>query len=347
MTIKDRKFTSVVKLIVGGDEKHLKFAAKNINPFITYISFVLTDDQPNKNGDRVPLEEFGNVVATGLYMPIKVSEGIIEGHADATPLGTIISLNIVENRIEGVAVLWDLERPADMALARDRFESGDLQLSWELAFTEDDWNDELACYDLSGCILRGATIVDDPAYGGRTPVKEMSAELDDEEGRENDSEEEMTKEELEQMVTDLESDKGELETRVTVLTDANVALKDSQVTEEMTSELETLREFKRLADEDEQRIARMAEIKAKFEEEEVVLPENYLEENSEVLLGMDEKTLAFTVSAFKTLNEKVAEDKSLEDEELGDTVPHIDGKETSGASPKSIAQAMKDRGEEK
>ena len=43
----------------------------------------------------------------------------------------------------------------------------------KLAYESEEFNDEFDSWDLSGCILRGASIVENPAYEGRTPVIEL------------------------------------------------------------------------------------------------------------------------------------------------------------------------------
>ena len=51
--------TSQVELI-GKDDAFAM--AQQLNPYVTWVRFILTDDKPNGNGDRIPLEEFSNLI---------------------------------------------------------------------------------------------------------------------------------------------------------------------------------------------------------------------------------------------------------------------------------------------
>src|SRR5689334_5002936 len=67
---------------------------------ITWAKFILTDDKPNGNRQRVPKEEFENILKTGLFKPVKMAVGeIADGHEDSKPLGVITNLKIEGNKI--------------------------------------------------------------------------------------------------------------------------------------------------------------------------------------------------------------------------------------------------------
>ena len=82
-------------------DKEYKFSeastAVSLNPMLNWMKFVLLDDLPNGNKQRVPKEEFDNIIKTGIHMPIKVSAGEISpGHQGTFPIGVITNL-MVEN----------------------------------------------------------------------------------------------------------------------------------------------------------------------------------------------------------------------------------------------------------
>lgn len=151
--------------------------ASATNPTLSWMDFVFTDDRPNDNGVGVRAEQFASLIATGIYMPLKVAEGsIAPGHENALPLGVISSLTEKydetnqSKQIVGKAALWAEERPEDVASLKSAFAAGDkLQISWELLYSEDEVDDQGTRW-LKDPIVRAATVVGVPAYAGRTPV---------------------------------------------------------------------------------------------------------------------------------------------------------------------------------
>ena len=146
------------------------------NPAVTWAKFILTDDKPNGNMQRVPLEEFANLINSGLYMPIKMSEGeIAPGHEGADPLGTIAHLKVDGDKILALAALWTAERPADVEYIRSLVNSGeDVNISWEILFGDYSMSDQ-GIMELRDVALKAATIVKNPAYRGRTPILAVAA----------------------------------------------------------------------------------------------------------------------------------------------------------------------------
>ena len=159
------------------------------NPAVTWAKFVLTDDQPNDNDMRVPIEEFPNLIRSGVYMPIKMARGgIKDGHEVAEPLGVITNLKRIVskenvNQVVGLAALWLREREGDIKLIKDKSKTGSpVTLSWEILYNDFDLIDGIK--NLKGTYLKASTIVGRPAYGNRTPIlaiaeKGSSAYLDE------------------------------------------------------------------------------------------------------------------------------------------------------------------------
>jgi hypothetical protein len=172
---------SEFRFIDGEDtEFNEAFATINLNPAVTWAKFVLTDDKPNENRQRVPEEEFVNLIKTGVYMPIKMYPGeVAPGHGGAAPIGAIAHLKKVKNQILGLAALWDKERPEDVQLIKDAYANKkQLQLSWEILFGESSVGED-GVEDLKDTVLRAVTLVGMPAYAGRTPILAVASKLSD------------------------------------------------------------------------------------------------------------------------------------------------------------------------
>ena len=179
------KLTDMVYLVSENDvreEMGEAFASVMFNPTVMWAKFVLTDDMRNGNGQRIPREEFSNLIRSGLHMPVKMARGeISRGHDGSEPLGSITHLKEVSmpdgtNAIVALAALWGQERPADVSFIKQRFaEQNPVDISWEILYEDYSYNEEQNSLDLLGTVLRAATIVGDPAYQGRTRVLSVAA----------------------------------------------------------------------------------------------------------------------------------------------------------------------------
>lgn len=155
-------------------------ASLMLNPYVRWAKFIMTDDQPNGNMERTPVEEFDNIIQSGIHMPIKMGEGRIEeGHEASSPIGVITHLQkeFIDgiNRIVGLAAFWLRERPSDVTFIKDLVDSGeDVNLSWELG-AQDKVLAEDGIYDWRGLATQAVTIVKRPAYQGRTRIIAMAA----------------------------------------------------------------------------------------------------------------------------------------------------------------------------
>jgi hypothetical protein len=158
------------------DEEAL--AAISSNPTVTWAKFILTDDQPNANKQRIPFETFASLIKTGLFMPIKMAEGKInDGHEEAKPIGAITHLKVIGNKIQGLAALWKRERPDDVASIKDKYSKGQpLELSWELLYSESSMDGDVE--NITDPIMKAITLVGKPAYEGRTPIIALASVWD-------------------------------------------------------------------------------------------------------------------------------------------------------------------------
>lgn len=177
--------TDMVELISDEEvrtEMGSAFASFMLNPTVIWAKFILTDDRKNANGQRIPKEEFANLMRSGIHMPVKMAIGEIErGHDGSEPLGVITHLKEIStgdgtSAIVALAALWGQERPADVQFIRERFRTGEpVNVSWEILYGDALFNEEIASIDLRDTVLRAATVVGEPAYEGRTQFLAVAA----------------------------------------------------------------------------------------------------------------------------------------------------------------------------
>lgn len=254
-------------------------ASLSLNPSLTWVKFILTDDKPNGNNQRVPQEEFDNLIKSGLYMPIKVAEnGISRGHADTKPIGVITNLIKDGDKIKGIGALWGEERPEDVQYLKELYESGQtLNISWEIGCK--DIIEEEGVFTIKDAYLFAATIVGIPAYMGRTPIVQMASK----------NEEENKLEELEKIKQERDSlleEKASLDEKIESL---------SKELENLSKEIEDLRFYKQSVEEEKAREMRFAMIKEKFESQGLDFDATYFEERKDKLLSFSDEDLDFYI----------------------------------------------------
>jgi len=327
------------------------FASLTLNPTLRWLKFILTDDQPNENKQRIPQEEFDNLIKSGINMPIKMAAGdIADGHDGSFAIGVITHLKQVANKIEGLAALWSKERPDDVNLILNEFDSGTPpQISWEVPFT-DEVKDENGISTLKGIILRAATLVRRPAFAGRTPILAIAAtEIKPIEAEANIEEDiNMTDDKLKVLEDQLAeaTDKiTELEGQLKEKTDGFAAVE---------TELTDLREFKASIDKDTEEAEKLASVRTKFAEAEIKKSDEYFVENKERFLALDEAGLEFMVQEMSAFAKTSVATASLEggdeggDEEDKEGLPAVvntDG--TITADPKELGRLLREQRQKK
>ena len=271
------------------DEKYSE-ASVGQNPLFQWAKIIITDDKPNLNKQRVPIEEFDNIIRTGYFTPIKMAEGgISDGHKDAfgKVIGTITNITKDNDKIIALAALWKSERPEDISLLKSMYLEGRLpNVSWELLYSSSEVDDD-GVSTLRGLTLAAATVVGRPAYGGRTPVIAMSSVTEEEEVEEKD----LTK------ITELES---------TV-----ASLQEAVKTQE--AELVDLRKYKDEIEREKANAARLVSIKNKFVEAGITKSEEYFSEKASELLVLSDESISFMIQemvAFKPKESSEASDKN-------------------------------------
>ena len=299
------------------------FASISLNPTLRWLKFILTDDQPNENKQRIPQEEFDNLIRSGINMPIKMAEGdIADGHPGSKPIGVITHLKKVANKIEGLAALWSSERPDDVDLIIEEFESGTPpQISWEVPFDEEILGDD-GVSTLKGIILRAATLVRLPAFAGRTPVIAVAAtKVKPIEANANNQEDIMTDEkikELEDKLAEANSTIAELTGQLKEKTDGFASVEE---------ELTTLRDFKAKSDKEADEATQLTAVRTKFAEAEIEKSDEYFVENRERFLSLDTAGLDFLVQEMSAFAKTSVANASVED---GDGDSDGDGEENEG-----------------
>lgn len=180
------KSESMVQLLNENEARALFGAAYAsaalANPTVVWAKFTLTDDGVNGNNQRVPREEFANLISSGVNMPIKMAIGEISpGHDVVKPIGVMTAFREVitelgTNAIIALAALWEKERPADVRYIKERVAANqEVNISWELLYSDAVFNAEHGSIDLLGTVLTAAAIVSEPAYGGRTQFLSVAA----------------------------------------------------------------------------------------------------------------------------------------------------------------------------
>jgi len=283
----------------------LTATASAVHPLQSELTFTFTDYQANANKQGVQKSEAENLIRTGLYMPVKVNylgDGV-GGHHGAVPIGPIISLAEVDDRLVGKAIVWRDEY-ADVVnyLETASKEDGGVQFSWELYYTDSE-KDQNNVEWLKNCVVAAATIVDVPAYGGRTALISfaeeqrtlkdilerleqieqriapreglMSAELDDKvEGQEGA--------EVEQTVGTPEASDG-------------TAAPASDEAATLLAELEELRKFKQQTEAEAARAERVKTRKTKLSEAGIALSDDDFTARSALFVDLDDAVFASLV----------------------------------------------------
>ena len=268
------------------DEKEAE-SSLGMNPSFRWAKIVVTDDKPNLNKQRIPIEEFANIIKTGIYTPIKMTfNKISSSHKEAIGqiIGTITQLTKNEDKIIALAAFWEKERPEDIKMLKEMYDAGyPPNVSWEIAFS-DSFVDDAGVEVLKNTALTGLAIVSNPAYGGRTRFLAISST----------EEEESTMDELEQLKKKIE----ELES----------IIEDYKSKEATTSaELEELRLYKDAVEKEKAEAERFDKIKNKFKEAGIEKDEEYFVSNKDKLLQLSEDAVEFMVQEILSFGSKETE----------------------------------------
>lgn len=312
---------------IDSDKDALASVAKNSQ--FNYIAFILTDDEPNINKQKVPEEEFDNLIKSGFYAPLKMAYNEMkDGHEDAFPLGPITHLTRHKNQIKCIAALWSRERPEDVEYIKNAFaEKLPLNISWEILY-QDSFIDDDGIENLTGTSLRAATLVGLPAYAGRTPVVAVAS-----------------KKKGEDKLDDLEKTKEELTSTKEKLSDIEDRLKTKS--DELVSqaeELTTLREYKATVEGKIEEEEKFDVIKKKFSDAGIEKEDEYFSKNKDLLLSLSSEALEFMIQELVAFSSDKDRNK---DSSSSAGIPNLSVSPGDNLSPKELGQALRKRLEKK
>lgn len=329
----------VEKLFINSDlefvseNKDEAFASVSLNPSFQWAKMIVCDDLRNANGMRVPVEEFDNMISTGVLAPVKMAEGgVSDGHDEAMghPLGTISHLQKVGNKLYALAALWKRERPDDIEYLKEAHASGkNPQISWELWYTENA-EDEDGTKVLKGVSLNGVTVVGRPAYEGRTPIIAFASKEADESNSEANNKSEENSMELEELKAELDGAKASLTAK-----DAEIASALEELNT-LKGEVEELRSFKAGIEQAKAELDKLEAIRAKFIEAGIEKSETYFDENKSRFLAMGDEDVDFM------LQELVSFAKTQEvKENVSSKIPNLKADRLDKADVKTLARALR------
>jgi hypothetical protein len=339
-------------------------SAISVNPLVTFVKFILTDDKPNGNKQMVPKEEFANLIKSGIFMPLKMHLGEIkDGHSESFPIGVITQLKEEGDRILGIAALWNKERPEDIELIKTKFANKEpLNLSWEIKYTQSELN-ETGIEILKDTALRAVTLVGLPAYGGRTPILAVASqekidkilkivsnlEISDDIKRElqaelsgiSNKEEKNTEAELDEKEFNVQLDA--LNAKITQLTEdlriktEALAAKETELNS-VSEEVASLKTYKADIEKKEKEVTRINEIKQKFSSVGIKKEDSYFAEKKDTLLALDEVQLDFIIQ------ELVAFSSTIKPPPDGKKpgVPNVTNGEVAPSSPSELGRLLRE-----
>jgi len=307
-------------------------ASPSLNPGVRWTKFILTDNKPNANNQRIPTSEFDNLIKTGRYMPLKMAEGAIkEGHDGAKPIGVITHLQKVKDQIIGLAALWERERQDDVDIVRLRYEKHEpLDLSWEIGYKDSKIDEDTGVESLLETSLNAVTLVGIPAYAGRTIITAFASE-------DESNEEELPLD---------EKDKKQLEDSLALANDKIKTLEDTVKAKELEAsnlltEVEQLREYKKVIEDAKERLSKAEAIKTKFSEAGIEKEDEYFTSNIDRLLEMGEEALDFMIQELVGFSKASAEKNS--EASFNSSIPRFAGDELSKESIEDLIKYLKER----
>jgi len=340
-----------VQLMVEDEKFGEAFASISLNPNVTWLKIVITDDKPNANNMRIPKDEFANVLKTAVYMPLKMAPGqISEGHEGTLPIGSIAHLVDKGDHVIALAALWNKERPEDVEFLKERFSNGQsIDVSWELNYdvTASAKNED-GILELKNIEMNAVTIVGLPSYMGRTGVTALASK--ENEG-ENDEMDTINREDHEKIVKTYEDKVLELETKLSTASTRVEELEKehegltaakAELTE-LKPQFEELTKFKAEIDAEKQKKEKIVNIREKFTKAGIELTDEYMEEKEEKLLGMEEAALDFFIQellAFKS--SETAGNDAVASLSITSNVPDLKRKGEKDLETKDIVSGLRE-----
>lgn len=278
------------------------------NPFIKEIEVVLTDFEPNNNGEGIPKSEIENIIRTSKHTPIKIaaSTSSYGGHTGAHPVGSIVEAyaDTHEGRdvIKARAFIWKDEYPAIYDLLKSQASEGKfIGTSWEIYYSSADEVEGVRW--LKDVVFAGTCIVDNPAYGARTPMLSVA--------------EQKEKEQMEELQREIEQLKAALTSK-----------------EAVENELRTKVQEYEEAEQRAKAEARRNEVKSKIA---AFFSESELADKVEFYLSFEDSVLEKLIADLQ----KTQPAKSSSETQKAPVVPEPTGSSTNLSDPRVLAAALK------
>ncbi|MCK4825575.1 hypothetical protein KA005_58040 [bacterium] len=280
------------------------------NPNLGWLSFVLTDSEPNNNKQGIRKEAFASLIVSGQLMPVKMAKGeIAADHTGAEPLGAIANLSEEDDKVLGKAAIWKSDRAEAYEILTAMSAANELpRISWEIAYTESELDDDGVEW-ISDPMLKGATIVGNPAYGDRTPILSVASN--------NTSEDESDDE-------DLEEEEPEDETSEEDDTEDGESEKDTKRIEELESKVEELQAYKDTIEQVATNAALLESRVAELTAAGVELTQEEIEAEKESWLKMSDEIFASMLNVLKKIKPKAANSARIPDVSGDSTESHVD-----------------------
>jgi len=342
-----------VQLMVEDEKLGEALASISLNPNVTWLRMVITDDKPNANNMRIPKDEFANVISTAVYMPLKMAEGEIgERHEGALPLGSIAHLVDKEDHIVALAALWNKERPEDVEFLKNRYENGQsIDVSWELNYdVTASVKDDNGVLDLKNIEMNAVTIVGLPSYAGRTNITALASKDNksgDTEAMDTINREDHEKivKSLNEKITELSGTLEETTAEIEKLSTANEELDSAKAElDELKPKYEKLETFKAEADAKLEKQEKLVSLRKKFEEAGLKADDEYFNEREETLLAMDETGLDFFIQELISFKNEPKEGDTEAQASLSITstkVPDVKSSDTKETGKEAILDHLK------
>lgn len=329
--MKNATFTGKVKAVA--DESH---------PLQHKLQFVFTDFQPNVNRQAIPVEESDNIIQSAINQPVKINfRGKAKGHLGAIPIGPIVSAYREGDRILAEAVMWKSEfKDVAEYLTKASAEEGGVNFSWELYYSDSEEKDGISW--LHDVTVAATTIVDVPAYQGRTPLLAIA------EGKQM--------EELQKQMADLTAElkslreaqatlEGTIAEKDKTIAELQSALAEANATAETLKSLETeveeLRTFKADAEKAKAEAEAIAARKTKLAEAGIEMGDEAFNARKDTFLAMSDEVFEAYVKDMAAMAAKTKTAQASGNEKVVFPDP-ISGRDNEQLSMKDLAKAFRE-----
>lgn len=282
------------------------------NPYLKTVKFVFADDKPNLNNQAIPYEEFANLKASAMNMPIKIrflgKRGGAGNHDGSIPIGHISAIaeeldeDGTTHKLVADGVLYADEYPdiveyLEEAYAQDQAPG----ISWELSYRESIVEQGIML--LKGVIARAATFVKHPAYGKRTALLALASDAT------------LSDEEIEQEIVSLFAKEPEIKGGTNNVTleealakiaelEAALASKETEL-EAKASEIQTLNEAVAKVTELEANVTELEGAIAAYEKATIVADRTQKMVAAGVVLDTDAEKLAQKQELWAAMSEEI------------------------------------------